>query len=172
MRTLNATTSSTRKITAPRPGANSAYSFFVVGKSPAGSAIATCKAKELYESIEAGEDFAALAREFSEGAGRGDGGDIGWVNRGTLIAGLEEAALKNSPLGRSASRFAPPWECILSSWRRGRERLPLTAVGRRNQSRSAAKALEERFVKWLKTDLRRNIASISNSPAWSSARRI
>ena len=115
------------------------------------------KAKEIYARIEAGEDFAALAREFSEGAGRSDGGDIGWVNRGTLIIGLDEAAFEKLKLGQVSEPFrtAMGYHIVKLEGRMGGNIQPLTAVAPKIKADLTAKALEERFLKWLKTDLRR-----------------
>ena len=63
------------------------------------------KAKELYAKIGAGADFAKLAQEYSEGAGRAAGGDIGWVTRGTLIAGIEEVAFDKLKIGQVSEPF-------------------------------------------------------------------
>jgi len=115
------------------------------------------KAKEIYARIEAGEDFAALAREYSEGAGRSDGGDIGWVNRGTLIIGLDEAAFEKLKLGQVSEPFrtAMGYHIVKLEGRMGGNIQPLTAVAPKIKADLTAKALEERFLKWLKTDLRR-----------------
>ena len=115
------------------------------------------KAKEIYARVEAGEDFAALAREFSEGAGRSDGGDIGWVNRGTLISGLDEAAFEKLKLGQVSEPFrtAMGYHIVKLEGRMGGNIQPLTAVAPKIKADLTAKALEERFLKWLKTDLRR-----------------
>lgn len=115
------------------------------------------KAKEVRARIEAGEDFAALAREFSEGAGRGDGGDIGWVNRGTLIGGLDEAAFEKLKLGEVSEPFRTGmgYHIVKVEGRMGGNIQPLTAVAPKIKADLTAKALEDRFLKWLKTDLRR-----------------
>ena len=115
------------------------------------------KAKELYGRIKAGEDFAALAREFSEGAGRGDGGDVGWVNRGTLIAGLDEAAFDKLAVGQVSEPFRSNlgYHIVKLEARVSGAVEPLTAVAPKIKEELAAKTLEERFLKWLKTDLRR-----------------
>ena len=44
------------------------------------------------EELDAGADFAALARQFSEAPGAEEGGIIGWQRRGDLIPSLEDAA--------------------------------------------------------------------------------
>lgn len=115
------------------------------------------KAREVHGRIEAGEDFAALAREFSEGAGRSDGGDIGWVNRGTLIAGLDEAAFEKLAPGEVSEPFrtAMGYHIVKLEGRMGGNVQSLATVAPKIKAELEAKALEERYLKWLKTDLRR-----------------
>lgn len=56
-------------------------------------AAAKAKAQGLLDRIHAGEDFAKLAKEFSQDPGTTDqGGDLGWFRRGTKIKALEDAA--------------------------------------------------------------------------------
>src|ERR1051325_10855202 len=63
------------------------------------------KAEALYQRAKAGEDFGKLAVEFSEGAGKNEGGDIGWVTRGTLIAGIENVAFQKLSVGEISEPF-------------------------------------------------------------------
>ncbi|MSP39555.1 MAG: hypothetical protein EXR70_13795 [Deltaproteobacteria bacterium] len=118
---------------------------------------ATDKALELYKKISAGEDFAALAREHSEGAGRADGGDIGWVKRGTLISGLEEIAFEKLAVGKVSEPFRTSMglHIVKLEARESGAVLPLSTVAPRIKQELLNKALEERFAQWLKTDLRR-----------------
>jgi parvulin-like peptidyl-prolyl isomerase len=52
----------------------------------------------ILERARAGEDFAKLAREFSEdSATKGNGGDTGLFNRGTMVPPFEEAAFSLEP---------------------------------------------------------------------------
>jgi peptidyl-prolyl cis-trans isomerase SurA len=121
------------------------------------AAATLAKAKEVYARIQAGEDFAALAKEFSEGAGRSDGGDIGWVNRGTMIAGLDEAAFEKLAVGQVSEPFRTSmgYHIVKLEARMGGGTQPLTTVAPKIKAELEAKALEERYLKWLKTDLRR-----------------
>ncbi|MEO6164517.1 MAG: peptidylprolyl isomerase [Candidatus Binatia bacterium] len=117
----------------------------------------SAKAKELHQKVAAGEDFAALAREYSEGAGRADGGDIGWVNKGTLIAGLEEVAFDKLSPGKVSEPFRTSMgmHIVKLEAREAGSALPLSAVAPKIKQELLAKAMEERFAKWLKSDLRR-----------------
>jgi parvulin-like peptidyl-prolyl isomerase len=119
------------------------------------SAMAT--AKDVYQRIAAGEDFAALAREYSEGAGRAEGGEIGWVNRGTLISGIEEVAFEKLSVGQVSEPFRTSMgvHIVKLEGREAGGALPLSSVAPRIKEELLKKTLEERFAKWLKSDLRR-----------------
>ncbi len=47
--------------------------------------------------LKAGEDFAAVARQVSKGPSAADGGDLGWLKRGTVQKALEDVAFKLQP---------------------------------------------------------------------------
>ena len=56
------------------------------------------QAKELKERLEAGEDFAALAKEHSIDRGSAArGGDLGWFGRGVMVEPFEKAAYSLKP---------------------------------------------------------------------------
>lgn len=118
---------------------------------------AMSRAQELYRRIRAGEDFGALAREFSQGAGHADGGDIGWVNRGTLISGIEEAAFQKLTVGQVSEPFRTSMgiHIVKLEGREAGAPVALTTVAPRIKEELTNKALEERFAKWVKSDLRR-----------------
>ncbi len=115
------------------------------------------KAGELYKRIMEGEDFAILAKEFSAGAGQASGGDIGWVRRGTLIQGLEDVAFKKLAVGEVSEPFRTSMGMHivkLEAYDPGRD-LPLATVAPKIREELQTKSLDERFQRWLKTDLRR-----------------
>jgi peptidyl-prolyl cis-trans isomerase SurA len=127
-------------------------------KAPADQVtVVSAKAMELYKRIVAGEDFATIAREYSEGAGRAEGGDIGWVNKGSLIAGLEEVAFDKLRPGQVSEPFRTSMgiHIVKLEAREAGSVLPLSAVAPKIKQELLNKALEERFAKWLKSDLRR-----------------
>ena len=115
------------------------------------------KGKELYQRVSAGEDFAALAREYSQGAGQADGGDIGWVNRGTLIPGIEEAAFQKLSVGQVSAPFRTSMgvHIVKLEGRDAGTPVPLSTVAPKIKEELTNKLLEERFARWVKTDLRR-----------------
>ncbi|MCZ6449768.1 MAG: peptidylprolyl isomerase, partial [Deltaproteobacteria bacterium] len=58
---------------------------------------ALSRALKIRERALQGVDFGRLARKYSEGAGAPDGGDIGWVDRQSLLDEIAEVAFKSSP---------------------------------------------------------------------------
>ncbi len=50
------------------------------------------KGRDVYQRIAAGDDFAKLASEFSEGPTRQYGGDLGYISRGSILKEVEEEA--------------------------------------------------------------------------------
>ncbi|HXV79432.1 MAG TPA: peptidylprolyl isomerase [Candidatus Binatia bacterium] len=115
------------------------------------------QANDLYQRIVAGADFAELAREFSQGAGQADGGEIGWVNRGKLISGIEKVAFEKLSVGQVSAPFQTNmgFHIVKLEAREMGTVLPLATVAPKIKEELLAKALEDRFVKWLKSDLRR-----------------
>ena len=51
-------------------------------------------AKEVIEKLDNGEKFEDLAKEYSKDSSASDGGDLGYFNKGDMVSGFEEAAIK------------------------------------------------------------------------------
>lgn len=116
------------------------------------------QAREIRQRALAGEDFGRLARAYSEGAGAAEGGDIGWVKRGSLLKEIEEVAFQKLSVGEVSEPMQTGLGIHLIKLEEkdpGRP-LPLAEVRGKIRDELYATALEERYQKWLKTDLRRN----------------
>ena len=115
------------------------------------------KGQEVYKRATNGEDFAKLAQEVSEGAGRSEGGAIGWVKRGTLIKGIDDVAFEDLSVGQVSQPFrtAMGVHLVQLEAREAGRLLPLASVAAKIKEELYGKAMEERFLKWLKTDLRK-----------------
>jgi peptidyl-prolyl cis-trans isomerase SurA len=125
--------------------------------SPEEVQAATAKGNQLYEQITAGEDFGKMAQKHSDGAGRESGGDIGWVNRGTLLKPIEDVAFDKLSVGQISRpvRSSMGLHLVKLESREMGASLPLSAVAPKIKEELYAKAMEERYAKWLKTELRR-----------------
>jgi len=115
------------------------------------------KAGGVYERIKAGEDFAKLAIENSEGAGHADGGNIGWVQRGTLVKEIEEVAFEKLSVGQVSQPFRSSMgvHIVKLEARDPGKVPPFATVAPKIKEELYVKALDERFGKWVKSDLRK-----------------
>ena len=125
--------------------------------SPEEVQAATAKGNQLYEQIMAGEDFGRLAQKHSDGAGRESGGDIGWVNRGTLLKPIEDVAFDKLSVGQISRPVQSSMgvHLVKLDSREFGAILPLSAVAPKIKEELYVKAMEERYSKWLKNELRR-----------------
>ncbi|HTN71980.1 MAG TPA: peptidylprolyl isomerase, partial [Methylomirabilota bacterium] len=80
-----------------------------------------------------------------------------WVKRGTLIASIEEVAFGKLSVGQVSEPFrtSSGVQIVKLEERESGNVLPLSAVAAKIKDELYAKALEERFNRWLKTDLRK-----------------
>ena len=93
----------------------------------------------------AGEDFAKLAREASEDPGSKDrGGDLGWVNTGTMVLPFEQAlfALKKGEISPEPVRTPFGFHAIKVSDVREASRKPMKEVAPQIRDRLAADAAD------------------------------
>lgn len=67
------------------------------GSDESQKAVSYKKIEEVQKKIEQGGDFAALAKEFSEGPSNVKGGDLGFFKRGQMVKPFEEVAFDMAP---------------------------------------------------------------------------
>jgi peptidyl-prolyl cis-trans isomerase SurA len=65
--------------------------------SPAQEAAAKQKAETALRRLKAGESFANVARDLSDGPSASEGGDLGYIRRGSMIPAFEQAAFALKP---------------------------------------------------------------------------
>jgi peptidyl-prolyl cis-trans isomerase SurA len=63
-----------------------------VDATAADGARVRAQGEKILQRLKTGEDFAKVAREVSKGPSAEDGGDLGWLRRGTIQKELEDAA--------------------------------------------------------------------------------
>ncbi len=126
------------------------------GASPEQEQVVKTDIEELRRQILEGGDFAALATARSQGAGATEGGDIGWVKPEDLPDSLARvaAALKKGEVSEPV-RTSLGYHLVRAEDREGGERLPFETVSEKVRDELYNRTLQERFAKWLKTDLRK-----------------
>ena len=113
------------------------------------------KALEVRELAIGGKDFAALARQYSEGPGAEKGGELGTFKRGELDRELEEAVFTLEPKKVSEPiRTGGGVHLLRVDERIAAGRRPLEEVKDDIRESLYNDALEERFQNWLSRDLR------------------
>ena len=125
--------------------------------SPEQEKITLARANEIRQRALQGETFHQLARQYSEGAGASKGGDIGWVDRQSLMIEIAKEAF-NLPVQEISLpvRTSLGIHLLKVEEHRPARPIPLSQVEGRIKNELYSKAMEERFQRWLKTDLRSN----------------
>lgn len=123
---------------------------------PAEVATARAKAEELRRKLLDGADFAALARKYSRGPGAREGGRLGEFARGEMLPALEKAAFSLKP-GEVSEPVRSPLGFHLLRVDKRTEAAPraLAEVEDAIRDKLYRQALEQRFERWLREDLRR-----------------
>jgi peptidyl-prolyl cis-trans isomerase SurA len=131
--------------------------LLMVPGGPEGAKAAMEKVSEIRRRALAGEDFAKLAESYSEGAGASEGGDIGWITRGSLLQEIDELAFGKLAVGEVSQpvRTSAGIHLVKVETREAGKQIAFANVREKVREEVLAKAIEERFNKWLKTDLRK-----------------
>jgi len=108
------------------------------------------KVAGLLARAKAGEDFAALAKEFSDDIGTAQrGGDLGWSNMGTFVPEFEEAMI-NTPVGEYSDPIKTQfgWHVLKIEGRRDED---VSELVLRNRARSMIheRKYQEELEIWL-----------------------
>jgi peptidyl-prolyl cis-trans isomerase SurA len=132
----------------PRPVTLSFRQVVVPARAgEAARAAARASAQDVLDRIRGGEDFAQLARRFSEDPStRERGGDLGWFRRGTMVRSFEDAAYALRP-GETSGIVESPFgfhiirlEKVRGPERQARHILIRPAIGEEDAERQRADA--------------------------------
>jgi peptidyl-prolyl cis-trans isomerase SurA len=114
------------------------------------------RAEAILARIKKGEDFAAVARASSEGPSASDGGELGWLKRGTIQPELERVAFALPTGGISdVVRTRSGFQILKVDERRGGGPLPFDEVKEEIRNRlvnEQAESYRAQFIEELKRD--------------------
>jgi len=129
--------------------------FAIDGSEEDDIARARAKAVEVRALATGGRDFAALARQFSDGPGADKGGELGTFGRGEMESALDEAVFSLKPGQVSEPiRTSAGFHLLRVDERIGAGHRPMAEVQDEIRDKLYNDALEERFQQWLTRDLR------------------
>lgn len=110
----------------------------------------------LLARLAAGEDFADLARQVSQGPGAAAGGDLGWVKKGTMPIDLERVAFALAPGENSGLvRAKTGWIILKSDDRRTATAAPIEEVRDRIREKignQQADTYRKQYIQELKSE--------------------
>jgi peptidyl-prolyl cis-trans isomerase SurA len=126
------------------------------GAPPADDARVKATGQTLLSRLAAGEDFADLARQVSQGPGASSGGDLGWVKKGTMPIDLERVAFalatgQNSGLVRAKTG----WIILKADDRRASKAPPIEDVREKIRERignEQAETYRKQYIDELKRE--------------------
>ena len=114
------------------------------------------RAEAIHAELEKGADFATLAREHSEDAAAESGGALGTFKPGEMLEAIEKASQKLEPGGYSEPvRSDVGFHIVRLDERSGASHAPLADQAEEIKQKLYAAALEERYNRWLREDLRK-----------------
>ncbi|MCE5282706.1 MAG: peptidylprolyl isomerase [Deltaproteobacteria bacterium] len=120
------------------------------GDDPAAKAELKARAEELHRRLLAGESFELLAAKYSQGPAAASGGDVGFIEKGMVLAEIEEAAFslpidQISPVIESSSGF----HIIQVIDRRGGGIKSIESVREEIREKLDQEKIEKKFEEWL-----------------------
>jgi peptidyl-prolyl cis-trans isomerase SurA len=126
------------------------------GAPPEDDARVKATGETLLARLAAGEDFADLARQVSQGPGASSGGDLGWVKKGTMPIDLERVAFalatgQNSGLVRAKTG----WIILKADDRRASKAPPIDDVKEKIRERignEQAETYRKQYIDELKRE--------------------
>ena len=126
------------------------------GAPPEDDARVKATGETLLARLAAGEDFADLARQVSQGPGASSGGDLGWVKKGTMPIDLERVAFalatgQNSGLVRARTG----WIILKADDRRASKAPPIDDVKEKIRERignEQAETYRKQYIDELKRE--------------------
>jgi parvulin-like peptidyl-prolyl isomerase len=113
---------------------------------------AGAKAGEMLKRVKAGEDFAALASEYSEDSYKTKGGDLGYVERGRMDAEMEKVAFSlktGETMGPVETEYG--FYLIKVEDKKPERQLSFDEVKERVKKELEAKKKEERKTEWIRS---------------------
>lgn len=144
--------------------------IFLKVASPNDEPRARAQGEKLLARLQAGEDFAEVARQASEGPSAADGGDLGWVKRRLLEREVENAAFALEPGQLSGLvRARAGFHILRAEERRGGEPRPFDQVKDEIRSRLNAEQAEGHQQQYV-AELRKNALVEVNLPELQGAR--
>jgi len=114
------------------------------------------QAEDIHKQLDDGADFAELARKYSQDAAASSGGKLGTFKHGELFQALEDAVDKLEPGQYSEPVRSPVGVHIVRLDERSESaHKPLDSLADEIKERLYNAALEERYNRWLREDLRK-----------------
>jgi peptidyl-prolyl cis-trans isomerase SurA len=110
--------------------------------TPEQEAAAKQKVEAALRRLKSGESFAKVARDLSDGPSAGEGGDLGYIRRGSMIPAFEQAAFALQP-GQTSKvlRLASGYHLIKVEDRRKVQEKPLADVQEEIRSQLASESV-------------------------------
>jgi peptidyl-prolyl cis-trans isomerase SurA len=122
--------------------------FFSAPESESRNGEVETRADQVYERIQAGDDFEMMAMEYSEGPNREFGGDLGFISKGTALKEIEDSA-ESLSLGEVSRPFWSAAGLHIIKLEDRIESGSLEEVKDRIKERLMQKAFEAKYHEWM-----------------------